>query len=80
LSTHSHSGSDGSERIRATDIDYDSARSEQRPERPSLIEVVQYSVDILDGGVPSIDGIIDIEVNDSLINESNEIIIEVIEI
>lgn len=80
LSTHSHSGLDGSERIKSSDIDYNSTRSDQRPEKPSLIEVVEYSADILDGGVPIVDGIIDIEVSDSMITDSNEIIIEVIEI
>jgi len=82
LSTHSHSGADGSERIRSVDIDYSSARNsrEQKPTKPTAIEVVEYFSDIVDGGVPVIDGIVDIEIDDNMLNDSNEIIIEVIEI
>ena len=82
ISSHSHTGADGSEKIKSTDIDYSSARTDENfiIKKPSDIEVVQYSVDIIDGGVPVVDGIIDIEINDDLVNNSNELIIEVIEI
>lgn len=82
LSTHSHSGADGSERIKASDIDYSSAKENSSviPNKPSAITVSQYTTDIVDGGVPVIDAIIDIEVDDSIIDQSHEIIIQVIEI
>lgn len=82
ISSHVHNGVDGSERIRSTDIDYSSARNNNniKIEKPTNIEVVQYLPDLTDGGVPIVDGIIDIEVNDDLINDSNEVIIEIIEI
>jgi len=82
ISSHTHNGVDGSERIRSTDIDYSSARNDNniKIEKPTNIEVVQYLPDLTDGGVPIVDGIIDIEVNDDLINDSNEVIIEIIEI
>lgn len=82
LSSHAHTGADGSEKIKSTDIDYSSVRSDKniKIEKPSAIEVVQYSTDLIDGGVPVIDGIIDVEISDDLLNENNEVIIEVIEI
>lgn len=82
LSTHSHTGLDGSERIRSTDIDYDSPRTSisNTLVKPNSIEVISYNADIIDGGVPVLDGIIDIEVDDSLVTDNHEIIIEVIEL
>jgi hypothetical protein len=82
LSTHSHSGADGSERIKASDIDYSSVKEDSAviPNKPSAISVSQYTTDIIDGGVPVIDAIIDIEVDDSVVDQSHEIIIQVIEI
>lgn len=82
LSSHAHTGADGSEKIKSTDIDYSSVRTDETTKisKPTGIEVVQYATDIIDGGVPVVDGIIDVEINDDLLNESNEVIIEVIEI
>lgn len=82
LSTHSHNGADGSQRIRSVDVDYSSPRTnqDQKPTKPTAIEVVEYVAEIIDGGVPVIDGIIDIEVDDDMLNDSNEVIIEIIEI
>jgi hypothetical protein len=82
IATHSHSGFDGSEKIKASDIDYSSSKSDSsvKPNKPSSLSVLQYVTDIVDGGVPVIDAIIDIEVEDSLIDQSHEIIIQVIEI
>jgi hypothetical protein len=82
ISSHSHNGSDGSERIRASDIDYSSTKEDSSvvPNKPSSLSVSQYVTDIVDGGVPVIDAIIDIEVDDSIADQSHEIIIQVIEI
>jgi hypothetical protein len=82
LSTHSHSGFDGSEKIKSTDIDYSSIRQNQSNtiNKPSSISVVEYFSDIIDGGVPVIDGVIEIEIDDNLLSDENEVIIEVIEI
>jgi hypothetical protein len=63
-------------------VDYSSPRSDQnqKPTKPTAIEVVEYVAEIVDGGVPVVDGIIEIEVDDNMFNDSNEVIIEIIEI
>ena len=82
LSTHAHSGADGSDKIKVSDIDYSSAKEDSSviPNKPSALSVLQYSTDVIDGGVPVIDAIVDIEVDDAVLNQSHEIIIQVIEI
>ena len=82
LSTHAHTGSDGSERIRSTDIDYRSVRETQEsiPPSPTSVSIVEYITDILDGGVPAADAIIDIEIDDNIFNENYDYVIEVIQI
>lgn len=82
LSSHAHTGIDGSEKIKSTDIDYSSPREDEniKPIKPNSIEIIQYSTDLVDGGVPVVDGIIDIEIDDNMLVDSNEIIIQVIEI
>jgi hypothetical protein len=82
LSTHTHTGSDGSERIRSTDIDYQSVRETEQsiPSSPTSVNIVEYITDILDGGVPAADAIIDIEIDDNLYNENYDYVIEVIQI
>jgi hypothetical protein len=82
LSTHSHNGADGSEKIKASDIDYSSTKDDisVKPNKPSSLSVSQYVTDVVDGGVPVIDAIIDIEVDDAVANQSHEVIIQIIEI
>jgi len=82
ISTHSHTGSDGSQRIRSADIDYSSVREagELAPAQPVSVSIVQYVTDILDGGIPVADAIVDIEIDDNAHNENHDYIIEVIEI
>jgi hypothetical protein len=82
LSTHSHTGSDGSERIKSIDIDYVSVRQSEElvPPQPLSVNIVSYVTDILDGGVPLADAIIDIEIDDNAYDENHDYVIEVIQI
>jgi hypothetical protein len=82
ISTHSHTGSDGSQRIKSTDIDYVSVRQTEElvPPQPISVGIVEYITDILDGGVPTADAIIDIEIDDNAYNEDHDYVIEVIQI
>ena len=82
ISTHSHTGSDGSQRIKSTDIDYVSVRETEEliPPQPLSVGIVEYVTDILDGGVPTADAIIDIEIDDNAYNENHDYVIEVIQI
>jgi len=80
ISEHSHTGSDGSKRIKSTDIDYDSPRL--NPEgnsdlviKPMSISIDGFQSDIIDAGVPVCDAIISIEIDDLAIgNYEYEII------
>jgi hypothetical protein len=82
LSTHSHTGSDGSERIKSIDIDYVSVRQSEElvPPQPLSVNIISYVTDILDGGVPLADAIIDIEIDDNAYDENHDYVIEVIQI
>jgi len=82
ISTHAHTGSDGSEKIKSIDIDYTSVRETEEliPPQPVSVNIVEYVADILDGGVPSADAIIDIEIDDNAYNENHDYVIEVIQI
>ena len=70
VKTHSHSGTDGSARVRSIDIDYDSVRRDiSLNEVASLtneivINIDSYTPDILQGGVPVADVNISIEIPD----------------
>ena len=69
LSQHSHTGADGSSKIKSTDIDYQSARSVQALSteyvvKPLSVTVEGFQSDILDSGAPVFDAIISIEVDD----------------
>lgn len=72
LSTHAHSGSDGSARIKAIDIDFDSVREEF--EGTKLLEindiidvkVESFIPDILTGGIPVADVVLSINVPEYL--------------
>lgn len=82
IASHAHTGSDGSQKIKSTDIDYQSTRDDEQmlPPQPVAVTVVEYIPDILDGGTPITDAIIDIEIDDTVYNENHDYIIEVIEI
>jgi len=69
LSTHAHSGADGSERIRSVDIDYQSAQlqAEAFVIRPISLAINSLITDIIDGGVPVVDMVLDINVDDEFI-------------
>lgn len=67
LSAHAHTGSDGSAKIKSTDIDYDSVRSTAEAQdivqTPISVNVAQFNVDIVNG-VPRCDAVVNIEVSD----------------
>lgn len=65
LSTHRHTGADGSPKISALDIDYSSARENpSNVSSPLSVRVENFIPDIIDGGIPVFDTIIAIEVED----------------
>lgn len=66
LSSHHHSGVDGSARIKSTDIDYQTAKSESENYalKPLSITIAGFEPDIIEGGVPVFDTIVHIEVDD----------------
>jgi len=77
ISEHSHNGFDGSKRIKSTDIDYETPRIEfinsgatLGDEENAAIEVTvdSFIPDIIEGGVPVIDTVINISVPDHLVN------------
>jgi len=75
ISTHSHSGSDGSERIRSIDIDYDSVRRDIKLKQINLLQneiiisVDSFTPDILQGGTPVADVNISVEVPDEFVDK-----------
>jgi hypothetical protein len=69
LSEHAHTGSDGSRRIKSTDIDYENTRALNAAEntyavKPLSVTVDGFISDIIPGGVPVFDTVISIEVDD----------------
>jgi hypothetical protein len=82
LSLHAHDGSDGSMKIKSVDIDYDSIKNDSSaiPEKPLSVSVAEYKSDIVDGGVPVIDAIVNIEMSDNPNLDNLEYEIEIIEI
>ena len=70
IGEHSHSGSDGSKRIRSIDIDYESVRNEINLEQINsaakevVIKIDSITPDILIGGVPIADVNISIDIPD----------------
>lgn len=74
ISTHSHSGVDGSERIRSIDIDYDSVRRDIKLKQVNSLQneisvsVDSFVPDILQGGTPVADVNISIEVPDEFVD------------
>lgn len=75
IATHSHSGADGSERIRSIDIDYESVRRDIKVNQITslqneiTISVDSFSPDILQGGVPVADVNISIEVPEEYVDK-----------
>jgi hypothetical protein len=73
LSEHAHTGSDGSRRIKSTDIDYDKIRDLNVSEntyavKPLSVTVDGFISDIIPGGIPVFDTVISIEVDDITLN------------
>jgi len=81
LSTHAHNGSDGSQRIRSTDIDYESARlsSVNIVPAPLSISIDSLINDIIDGGIPVVDVVVSINTNDDSLLLDYEIIVAEVE-
>jgi hypothetical protein len=75
ISTHAHSGVDGSGRIRSIDIDYDSIRRDIKIKQVSslqneiFISIDSFTPDILQGGTPVADVNIGIDVPDEFIDK-----------
>lgn len=73
LSEHAHTGSDGSRRIKSTDIDYENIRALNSTEnsyavKPLSVTIDGFISDIIPGGVPVFDTVISIEVDDATLN------------
>jgi len=70
IATHSHTGIDGSQKIRSIDIDYESVRRDIKLQQATnsqnevVISIDSFSPDILQGGVPVTDVSISIEIPD----------------
>jgi hypothetical protein len=77
LSTHAHTGFDGSERIKSTDIDYNTPREnfEIQILKPISISIDSFIPDIIDGGIPVMDVVVAITTLDENSNLEYEIII-----
>ena len=71
LDQHAHTGSDGTVRIKSTDIDYESVREETVLLQTENGNALQVSVDsylesIRQGGIPTVDAIVSISIPDEL--------------
>jgi len=72
ISTHSHDGSDGTPRIKAIDIDYDSVRDDyEQTQALNINDIIDVKIDsfvpdILTGGIPVADVVISINVPEYL--------------
>jgi hypothetical protein len=70
ISSHTHSGSDGSPKIPADNIDFDIVRSVDSTGvtvvKPSSVRVVEFIPDIIEGGVPVFDTIVEMVVPDNI--------------
>lgn len=75
ISTHSHNGIDGSEKIRSIDIDYDSVRRDIKLKQVNSLQneisisIDSFTPDILNGGTPIADVSISIEVPDEFVDK-----------
>jgi len=71
LNLHAHTGSDGSQRIKSFDIDYDTARvlyPEDYTKDPVSLTIERFIETIEDGGVPRFDAVVLIEVLDETLS------------
>jgi hypothetical protein len=77
LSTHAHNGLDGSQKIKSTDIDYDSARLAVTSIVPAPLSISIDSLinDIIDGGIPVVDVVVAINTGDDSLLLDYEIIV-----
>jgi len=66
-SKHLHTGIDGSQRIKSTDIDYETPRKEKTIDTPAPVslEVSSIKIDITEGGTPIVEAILDIETKEN---------------
>ena len=69
ISTHAHNGADGSQRIKSTDIDYDTVRNSYSSSSRTVIKPISVTIDgfqsdIINGKVPVCDVIVSIEIDD----------------
>lgn len=75
IDEHSHNGRDGSKRISAADIDYGSLREGPVDGvyvfKPSSVRIVEFIPDIINGGVPVFDTVIEIEIDDNISGNYN---------
>ena len=74
LSSHAHTGNDGSQKIKSTDIDYDIVRTDTTVVIPKAksIQITNIQQDIIDGGVPVVDAVITIEIEDGDVAANHE--------
>lgn len=82
IGTHAHTGSDGSQKIKSTDIDYSSPRNDSnlQIQKPAAITIDSYISDIIDGGVPVMDVVLSIETGLSYIPQNIEYEISITEV
>ena len=71
ISSHAHTGDDGSVRIKSTDIDYETPREETELFAQSVnsefnVTINSFVPDILQGGIPVVDVVLDISIPDDL--------------
>lgn len=70
LSTHAHTGFDGSAKIKSTDIDYQTVRDEieiSLNQNPNIsVNIAQFNSSIRTGGVPTVNATLDINIPDEL--------------
>lgn len=86
ISDHTHNGSDGSVKIKASDIDYSSSRNSDGSgtgsgsAEPEIdVSIVEFIPEIIDGGIPVCDVILNINVDDTLL-ENHEFEITFVEV
>jgi hypothetical protein len=82
IGSHAHTGSDGSAKIRSTDIDYSSPRDESEItiDKPYSVTIDSYVSDIIDGGIPVMDVILSIETGSASNNQNIEYEISISEV
>lgn len=73
ISSHSHTGDDGSVKILASDIDYDTVKNEQSIENENneafSVSINTFTTGILTGGIPVVDVSLEINVDDLIASD-----------